>query len=482
MNDPPGGRRPPDTAIEETQVRMETESTGNNLTQQENTQGKESNLGNESSQNSENSIDFENRYKSTDSGPFSVYVEHKNKNFGKLFPIRIGHYLKINNQFKNSILDIKSVGINRVKVIMNSYRAANSLVNNEILISEGFQSYIPKFYTQRKGVIRMVDTYFTAEYLKTEIECEKEVKEVKRMKKWIVDRDTGDKKLVDRQIVIVSFAGSNLPLSVRINGVNFPVEPYIYPVVQCLRCLRYGHTAKQCKSTRPLCKKCAEEHNDDTECLSDSFYCKFCKSKEHSSIAKTCPTYQKQKRIKQLMSVNNISFKEAEAIDNNPSYAKVSTNNRFNLLTNLNNFPPLPTHSVQIERQQSPLIQKPRTHNQTTHRQTLHRPHTEINNRNKRRNISRSPSPEAKKAPSQSSTSILPNPHRSEFFKHTEKLTTQITVFIDNLIRQVIPKEHNVDFLVEQLKIKDTIQQYLSSIVADNCSDNVINVTSDEEY
>lgn len=477
MDNSTGGPGPPNRQEDNLQVRMETEAgTDTGLSQQENNRGKESNMGDGNSQDRVNLIDFENRYTPTDYGPFSVYVEHTNKHFGKLFPIRIGHYLKINSQFKNSILDIKSVGINRVKVILNSYKAANSLVNNNILTSQGFQSYIPKFYTQRKGIIRMVDTFFTEQYLISEIECEKEVKDVKRMKKWITDRGTGERKLVDRQIVIVSFAGSNLPLSVRINGVNFPVEPYIYPVVQCLRCLIYGHTAKQCKSTKAYCKKCAGEHENNTDCLSDTVFCKYCKTNDHSSIAKTCPYYQKQRRIKQIMSVNNVSFKEAETVDNNPSYAKVATNNRFDILANMRNFPPLP--QVQNDNQRTPQIHKPKGRNQTIHRQATQPTQTQKTSGNKRRDISRSPSPETRKAP-KSSTTILPNPHRLDFVKQREELASQITSFIDNLIRQVIPEQNNVDFLLEQLKIRDTINQYFSNLSNSNPNNDV---TSDEEY
>lgn len=454
------------------QVNQDSNSTSENKEQSEN-QGKTS------------LVDFNNKYKQTDSGPFAVYVEHKEKNLGRLFPIRIGHYLKINSQYKSSIVDIKSVGLNRVKVILNSIKAANMLVNNEILTSQGYISYIPKFYTQRKGVVRMIDTYFTEDYLLAEMECEREVKEVKRMKKWVSDRNTGEKKLIDRQIIIVSFSGSSLPPSIRINGVIFPVEPYIYPVVQCLRCLRYGHISKQCKSTKALCKKCCGEHEDNTECLSDSIYCKYCDTNEHSPTSKSCPLYLKQKRIKQIMSVNNISFKEAENIEKNPSYAKIVTNNRFDVLTDMKNFPPLP--QVQNTIPSSFASNRPRAHMQVTQRpqQTMGEKQSQQSNK-KRRAGSPSSAPNAKKGIAKSS-SVLPNPYRPDFISYKEKLSNQITLFINNLIKQILPDSNNTEVFLEQLKIEDTIRQYFSNVNMPLSSNNNSGaddgeMSYDEEY
>lgn len=487
MGDTTGGPGPPerDLTLVESAGEISVESVSSGGTQQVNRNTSVSGEGNvqSESQGKTSSIDFNNRYMHTDSGPFAVYVEHKEKNFGRLFPIRVGHHLKINAQFKLAVVDIRSVGLNRVKVILNSFKAANALVNNEILTSQGYISYIPKFYTQRKGVVRMIDTYFTEEYLLAEIECEREIKEVKRMKKWVDDRSTGEKKLVDRQVIIVSFCGSSLPSSIRINGVIFSVEPYIYPVVQCLKCLRYGHVAKQCKSTKSLCKKCCGEHENNVECLSDSIYCKYCDSNEHSPTSKSCPYYLKQKRIKQIMSISNVSFKEAENIEKNPTYAKIVTNNRFDILADSHNFPPLP--HVQNTVSHTAPLSRPRSHTQAVQRpQHLTSENSQQSKKRRARNLS--PPPNAKKGVGKSS-SVLPNPYRSEFISYREKLSTQITHFINNLIKQILPENDNADLVLEQLKIEDTIRQYFSNLnipVSNNDSPGGDDgeMSCDEEY
>nr|CAH7718737.1 unnamed protein product [Callosobruchus chinensis] len=72
-------------------------------------------------------------------------------------------------------------------------------------------------------------------------------------------------------------------------------------------------------------------------------FCIHCNSEEHPPVSKKCPVYNKQYQIKKIMAAENSSFKEAERIYDNPSCAKITTNNRYALLNNLDNFPELPS-------------------------------------------------------------------------------------------------------------------------------------------
>uniref|UniRef100_A0A6P7GXV2 Uncharacterized protein LOC114348144 n=1 Tax=Diabrotica virgifera virgifera TaxID=50390 RepID=A0A6P7GXV2_DIAVI len=78
--------------------------------------------------------DFDNKYQPADAGPYQVFLEHTDKNLGRLFPIRIGFYLQQVIEFRNDVIDIHSVGLKRVKVIFRTYKIANLLINHEILI------------------------------------------------------------------------------------------------------------------------------------------------------------------------------------------------------------------------------------------------------------------------------------------------------------------------------------------------------------
>ncbi|KAK5649975.1 hypothetical protein RI129_001004 [Pyrocoelia pectoralis] len=195
----------------------------------------------------ENRYDLNNKYKECDIGPYVVFLQHKIKNIGRLFPVRVGFYLQKVNEFKNDILDIKPIGINRVKVIFKTYHIANSLINHEVVIENDLIAYIPKFFNHRKGVVRMVDTYFSEAYLVETIVSTIAVTEVKRLTRKVVDSNTNKTEFIKRQMIVATFAGNRIPDSIKINMVNFHVEPYIHPVIQCLKCLRYGHIQAQCK-------------------------------------------------------------------------------------------------------------------------------------------------------------------------------------------------------------------------------------------
>lgn len=408
-------------------------------------------------------IDFGNKYKPSDLGPYIVFVEHEDKNVGRLFPIRIGYYLRVNNLYKKSITDIKSVGVNRVKVILNSFKAANELVGNKLLRDKGYIAYIPTFFNHKKGIVRMVDTYFDEEFLLREIECDKKVTEVKRMKKRVVG-ENGVAKLVDRQMIIVSFAGTTLPVSLRINGVNFPVEPYVYPVVQCFRCLRYGHTSKLCKNTTDQCHKCAEDHKG-ADCPNEYLFCVYCKSGEHASVSRKCPVYVRQKHIKEIMSIQNVSFKEAEKIEKNPSFAKVVTQNRFQVLSDLQSYPPLPTPNNFV--QMSTNLGKTSITPVNTYQPRNPRPHaSRADNAQAPKKQTHFKKRKASKSPeSRVNSSILPNPYREEFMQYKEKLANQIAVLISNLICNFTKTvDNNVIEEVEGKNIRQAITELIDEI------------------
>lgn len=202
-----------------------------------------------------------NRYRITDPAPYYVYVEHTEKNVGRLFPIRVGHYLYEHEEFRSGITDIVPIGVNRVKIITKTCNIANKLVDHPSLSKNKLRSYIPTYYTQRKGVVKLVDTMFSNEYLWENIQCEQEIVEIKRLRRKFINRDTGKEELVDRQMIVITFLGSVIPDKIRINFCSFSVEPWVYPVVRCFQCLRFGHIAAQCKG-KPRCSRCGlDGHN-----------------------------------------------------------------------------------------------------------------------------------------------------------------------------------------------------------------------------
>uniref|UniRef100_A0A6P7GLE8 Uncharacterized protein LOC114340238 isoform X1 n=2 Tax=Diabrotica virgifera virgifera TaxID=50390 RepID=A0A6P7GLE8_DIAVI len=144
---------------------------------------------------------------------------------------------------------------------------------------------------------------------------------------------------IPRQMIIVTFAGNKIPQFIYINKVRCPVDTYVHPVMQCYNCLRYGHSASQCKGKKK-CRNCGKEN--DNECTQCDNFCIFCNSNSHNSTNRDCSEYKKQKRTKEAMAHLNISFKEAEKVIDNPAYTSIVQKNRFApLLSSTTEFPSL---------------------------------------------------------------------------------------------------------------------------------------------
>lgn len=112
-----------------------------------------------------------------------VYIESTDKNnIGRLHPMSVGHILHKKLNVKN-IIEIKSIGKNRIKVQLKNTKDANSLINNTLLDKEQLRAYIPNHLLQKKAVVKGVDTRFDVEYLKENIYSSSPILEIKRTHK-----------------------------------------------------------------------------------------------------------------------------------------------------------------------------------------------------------------------------------------------------------------------------------------------------------
>ncbi|KAK4872193.1 hypothetical protein RN001_016317 [Aquatica leii] len=94
--------------------------------------------------------DLKLRYRSTDIGPYFVYVESNNKNIGKLHAIRVGHYLRQDADIRSQISDIISLGRNKISLEFRSYLAANKIITHACITDNNFIAYISKYFVERK--------------------------------------------------------------------------------------------------------------------------------------------------------------------------------------------------------------------------------------------------------------------------------------------------------------------------------------------
>lgn len=289
-----------------------------------------------------NKYDF--KYLHLYDAPHYVYIQHNDRNIGRLHPMAIGKLLYecVKNP-KAIIKEITKLGVNRIKVTMTTISDINKLVENSFLKEKGYTVYVPKHLTERRGVIKGVYTAFSDEYLLEHMECKSKIKYCRRINKKLINND-GQVEYRATETVVLTFLGNKLPSYVDINGVRCKVEPYIGNVIQCYNCLRFGHVLSQCKASEKICKNCGINHEGD--CDAQSLQCIHCKSTTHNSLYKKCPIYVKQQEIKKIMASNNLSFKDAKSMSEAPSFAQaLTTKNKFSILENLNDevaFPSLP--------------------------------------------------------------------------------------------------------------------------------------------
>lgn len=280
-----------------------------------------------------------NLYAPTDKGPFILFVESKDRNVGRLHPMALGKLIRreCESLFKH-VINITAAGKNRVKIETVSGLTANGLVQHPFLGKANLEAYIPKFFTTKQGIISDVETSLTEDELLTEMTCCCEVIAIRRFHKII--NLNGEKITKPSPVCVVTFRSQRLPEFVYIHGVRCPVEVFVPSVLQCYNCLRFGHGSKQCRSTT-RCAYCAGPHRSDACGRANQPSCLHCAG-GHSALSRTCPAYLKHKEINRLMSLNNVTFREAAAVFENRPYATAVTSPP-NIARQASEFPPLPT-------------------------------------------------------------------------------------------------------------------------------------------
>lgn len=405
----------------------------------------------------ENRYDINTRYQYTDKYPFCVLIESNEGNIGRLHAIKVGHFLKENPNINKFIEKISPLGRNKIKVSLTNFKAANELITDNCIKNNNLIAYIPKLYVEKRGIVKGIDTFFSEEYILNEVKAEhSNVISVNRKFRKIKDQNNQE-KLVPRQLITLSFQGNSLPKLIHINKVEFEVEPYVFPVIQCLGCLRFGHVQQNCKGKK-RCITCGETHDENVTCF---MKCIFCKSEQHDSRSKECEEYKIQKSIKETMARCNLTFLEAKKVYNNPSFANILTQNRYQALNNLSEYPPLNPNSQSNNNRtffQKPKIQPNQSFKQTdgsscesTKKRKAENPTEEIVKR---------------KSSISNNSSILPNPYREEFIAQKNTIINSVAEYTNDLISSIL----NSNSLINLNELETKIKHNLSTII-NNFSD-----------
>lgn len=261
------------------------------------------------------------KYDNFDLGPFVVMIESES---GVLSYQKVGKVLCNNPEF--GVTKVAKRGRNRVALFFDTSKKANKFLDaSEFLEYNKYKAFIPFHLISCKGLLRDVDINFSEEEILNNLRpigTNREIFHVRRIKKKVTNSESGNSSYVNTPLIVFTIRGSFRPEKVSLYMCSLQTEAYIAPITQCFNCLKFGHTAPQCRGKKK-CSKCGDDNPDDNPALHDSCltFCIYCKSTSHNSVqsgipfkAKDCPEFINQKKIKELMSLNNLSFFEANSI------------------------------------------------------------------------------------------------------------------------------------------------------------------------
>ncbi|XP_046973652.1 uncharacterized protein LOC124540230 [Vanessa cardui] len=213
--------------------------------------------------------------------------------------------------FKNlkilEINKIKYLSPYKIKVECETENCMLKLINCQELIEKGWKFQKAFEVNFSYGVIKNVDGDLSEEEILSNIDCADPaiLTSVRRL-----SRLNEDGKWVPSETVRLCFKKSYLPPFVSVYGLKIKVEPFVFPVSQCSKCWKFGHTSKRCPTDKIVCPKCGEEHEN---CTTMDYKCVNCGG-QHMALNKTCPIFTKEKKIRQLMSDFNVTYRKARTM------------------------------------------------------------------------------------------------------------------------------------------------------------------------
>ncbi|KAI5641050.1 hypothetical protein NE865_06706 [Phthorimaea operculella] len=239
------------------------------------------------------------KYKSKDEGKLEVYVTCKEK-FPKQFALA--------KLFKDlgivDIVKIKYVSPYKIRVEFDNIDCMDKMMLCNDLIGKGWIFHRAFAVSYTYGIIRDVDMDLTDEDIKKNIKCDAPavLSSVFRLKR----RDASG-NWVPSESVRLCFTGTFLPTHVYVDRLRIKVDSYVFPVTQCSRCWKLGHSQSRCSSDKTICPKCGGKH---ANCDTKTFVCVNCRG-NHISLSRACPVYLKEKKIRELMAEFNVTYRMA---------------------------------------------------------------------------------------------------------------------------------------------------------------------------
>lgn len=216
----------------------------------------------------------------------------------------------------SGIMKIKYINAYKILVTFNSEDSENKFLSCDGLRSMGWRSQKTWEVGTSYGIVKDIDLDLSEEDLLQYLRSDIEIVSVKRL-----SRRSGN-EWTPSETIRVGFKGPSLPSHIFILDLRIKVESFIFPVTQCSNCWRFGHTKTLCPSNKIICPKCSGHHEN---CEVTTFKCVNC-GENHMALSKSCKIYKKEKRIRELMSEFNVTYRKALLMYVPPTPHRISTN------------------------------------------------------------------------------------------------------------------------------------------------------------
>lgn len=208
----------------------------------------------------------------------------------------------LKNERITNMIRIKYKNPYRVFLLFNEKDQADRLLSCETLSKMEIRAQFTNEKSMSYGIIKGVDLDFSEEELLKNLDSTSEIISAKRL-----NRKNELGKWVQSETIRICFKNNSTPQYVYAYGCRFEVEKYVFPVTQCSNCWKFGHSKKFCAHTKITCPKCGQDH---TNCETERFVCPNCKG-PHMALNKMCPYFIKEKKLRDIMSKQDVSYKKA---------------------------------------------------------------------------------------------------------------------------------------------------------------------------
>lgn len=241
-------------------------------------------------------------------GPFSVFVRKVNdkNNKNTWSDVDVAGILR---NCKINYKEISRISKNLWDVEFDDYQETNEIIKNGLIKEFGFVAYIPRHKVIQTGVVSNVVSWMDLEELVSAVKEDNKgikIESAFRIKK----KDPKTKKWLDTNSFGINFKGSSLPKKVYISNVRMDIKPYVYKVIRCYKCGRFGHLAKKCY-VEDKCLNCGDKNKHQLN--KDNKFDKVSKcincSQNHHCLNLKCSAFLEAKEINLIMASDNISWK-----------------------------------------------------------------------------------------------------------------------------------------------------------------------------